>query len=653
MNTNKLKLIKSAFKKATALTLIAGLLTTSYGIHLQLSPVAAQNNQWETVLNESAPRPDVCLTANISASDSPYNNNITLTASFSQGVKAVSFMFYNLDNKRDDGIPKTVEFTLGQPFGVTNIIGAPSTQTQATFNTQILNQPDQHANNVIPTKFQINAYGTLPDGSISMAKPNCVTYLTIYPQVTSTPTSSPTPTSTPTTVPTQMPTASPSPTPVQTTSPTPTPTTTTTPQPTITTSPTPTQTATASPLTPTPSSTPYPTYSPSTYPTLTASPTFSSTPLPTFTPTATASPIPTASPTAVPAGTSRIAFCMYHDKNANTLLEQGEDKLSWEFNYKINNAASNSINSNWWNFLSDGCANMEISKNAQISVDEETRSGWFNTAIWENGRKTSIVNQPYTFIATEDEYQIWFLASQTINPSPSPTNSIVPTISPTPTFNPSATPTIAPSSTITPTPTPTITPSPTPSNSPTPTPTTPPQYDVRIEKTVDGAEVRGDSVGIQYRIKIRNYADRDLSVRVVDELDSSFTYDHNTYSGDISTNPSLEDISGDDNRRLVWNDIRLLKGQEKTFTFRTTGRYEDKQFCNNARVEVEGTNRSESRACVRVNRSEGQVLAATQRAVGGGPKILPATGSSILTLGIGLIILSALGFKMAKYGDRF
>lgn len=412
---------------------------------------------------------------------------------------------------------------------------------------------------------------------------------------------------------------------------------------------------------PTPSATVQASILPTTSPTATPSPSPSTTATPVITPTITpvATPTPTSSPSSSPIANqeSHFKICKYNDKNANGMIDQGDDQLSWNFIYTVN-GAEKMVTANWWHFWTQGCAKVDVPANSQISVREENNQGWRNTALWVNGRKVTGNTNTYTFTSGRDNVEVlWYLNSQLQQPAPSSTATPIatPTNTPviTPTFTPVPTATILPTTTATATPTatPTVTPSVTPTSLPTVTasPTAIPtrQPDVRLEKSVQGSEIRNDKVGIQYQIKVRNNENRQITVRVVDELDRTFTYDDNTTSGTITQNPSIEDISGDDNRRLIWNDISLDKYQEITISYRTTGNKEDKQYCNNAKVESSGSTVATAQACVRVDRQEVRVLAATTK------RELPATGAmQLIFLGGLLIVTSLVGFKFSRYGNR-
>jgi len=236
----------------------------------------------------------------------------------------------------------------------------------------------------------------------------------------------------------------------------------------------------------------------------------------------------------------------------------------------------------------------------------------------------------------------------THSPTATPTSSQTPIIKPTPTPKPtppptfSPTPSPSPKPTHTPPPTPTITPTATPTPSPTPSMNI--NYNVTIEKKVDGTRVDGDKVGIQYRVKIKNNGNENINnFEVKDTLPPDFTYDQNTTEGDIKTNPEIQDVSGDDNRRLVWKVAILEKGKEINFGYRTTGKREDKNYCNDAQIEKNGSVIATSQACVRINQ-QAQVLSATTT------QTLPSTGyAKNILLGLSMMITGYIGYRLSRY----
>ncbi len=359
--------------------------------------------------------------------------------------------------------------------------------------------------------------------------------------------------------------------------------------------------------------------------TVTATPTI----VPSITPTASPSSTPSITPAASPSATTQLKFCKYEDDNGDGVHNNGENTMSWKFFYTID-GQQNIVESHWWHVWSQGCAIVTVPADKQIEVTEEARQGWRMTAMFADGARADDglpeTNLIYRYTSSIDDVKVmWFLNTFTPNPVPSST--------PAPTATASASPTTSPSVTPSPSPTPVVT----TSNS---------NYNVTIEKRVDGSRVDGDKVGIQYRVKVKNNSDSNFNnFEVRDTLPPDFTYDQNTTEGDINTNPEIQDVTGDDNRRLVWKVSLLEKGKEINFGYRTTGKKEDKNYCNDAKIEKDGNVVSTSQACVRVDKAgEVKVLAATTT------KTLPSTGAISTTLiGIAMLIVSGFGYKLSKH----
>jgi len=418
---------------------------------------------------------------------------------------------------------------------------------------------------------------------------------------------------------TPAPTATAVPTPVLIPSPTPaTPTPTIIPTPNITARPTPVATMAATPI-----------------PILTPVPTVVSTPSPTpvITPTPSPSPTPTnsPSPSQTPSPNTQLKLCKYEDDNANGVINSNENVLSWTFNLGYD-GLDHKVESNWWHSWTQGCAIVDVPSNKTISVSEQQKSGWRQTALYSDGARTDTQNT-YTYTSDKDSVKVlWFLNTFT------PATSSTPTATPTPTLTP------IPTIVATPSPTPIITPTSTPTA--TSIPVTNSNYNVSIEKRVDGTRIDGDKVGIQYRIKIKNNDSKTINnFRINDTLPETFTYDANTTEGDITTNPDIQDVAGDDNRRLVWTISSLEPGKEINFGYRTTGKKDDKNYCNDASITKNDNKLATSQACVRINQSgQTQVLGTTTT------RTLPATGEKgILLIGLSFLGLSVLGWKLSKH----
>ncbi len=402
---------------------------------------------------------------------------------------------------------------------------------------------------------------------------------------------------------------------------TPAPSTSPTISPTV--SPTSTASPSVSPTTsPTASITASPTVSPTVSPTATASSTATATTSPTASPTTSATASPKVSPTASPGTDTQLKICKYNDENNDGIVNNGEGTLGWNFTYTIDNTATTINRSAWDILVHQGCVITDVPSNKSITVREEGRTDWTQTAVYADGAKTD--QSTYTYTSTPDDIKvIWFLNHNTpgTTPSPSPTGTVPPTESPTtsPTVSPTATPIVSSSN-----------------------------YNITLEKRVDGTRVDGDHVGIQYRIRIRNNGSSRVDrLEVRDTLPPDFTYDANTTEGDINRGPDIQDISGDDNRRLVWRDIALDGGKEINFGYRTTGKRTDTNFCNDAQVRRNDNIISTSQACTRINQAgQTAVLAATTT------KTLPATGSSPWIYGGILLVLTAgLGWRLSRHAE--
>jgi len=214
---------------------------------------------------------------------------------------------------------------------------------------------------------------------------------------------------------------------------------------------------------PTPSATVTPTSSP--IPVVTPTPSATPAVTPSVTPTTqpTNSPIPTSSPTS--SENTLLILCSYDDKNANGIPNWGEEPVSWTYNYEYNGEFKY-VESNWWQFWTQGCAKVEVPTDTQITVSPEQRLGWIHTGIYADGAKTDL--GPYTYTSDIDAVKIlWYLENQL--PESTPTPSASPSPTPSPTLEPSASPT--PSPTIEPTISPTSSPTPSPTASPSPSPT--------------------------------------------------------------------------------------------------------------------------------------------------------------------------------------
>ncbi|MDQ3098400.1 MAG: hypothetical protein M3Q44_01505 [bacterium] len=271
-----------------------------------------------------------------------------------------------------------------------------------------------------------------------------------------------------------------------------------------------------------------------------------------------------------------------------------------------------------------GCVIEEVPSNKTIRVSEESKVDWTQTAVYADGAR--IDGNTYSYLATSEDIKvIWFLNHTTPGTTPAPTAS--PT--PTPTVSPSPSPTVSP----------TASPAVTTSNS---------NYNITIEKHVDGTRVDGDKVGIQYRVRLKNNGtSRVDNLEIRDTLPPDFTYDANTTEGNITANPSIEDVSGDDNRRILWRNISLDGGQEINFGYRTTGKRTDTNFCNDAQVRRDDNIISTSQACTRINQAgQTAVLGVTTT------RTLPATGTNPWVYGgLLLILTSVLGWRMSRHAE--
>lgn len=181
-------------------------------------------------------------------------------------------------------------------------------------------------------------------------------------------------------------------------------------------SPSPSPTPSAS-VSPSPVASPSPTTSPSPTPLSSASPS----PVATPSPTPTASPSPSATP-----ATTQVRLCKYADDNANGSRDNGENVLSWKFTLFISGEASRVVESHWWNILTQGCAIETIPVDRTVTVEEEQRSGWRQTALYIDGIRQS--TNSFTYTSRRDEERVmWFLDTFTptggapvATPTPSP-----------------------------------------------------------------------------------------------------------------------------------------------------------------------------------------------------------------------------------------
>ncbi|MDQ3239524.1 MAG: hypothetical protein M3P33_03295 [bacterium] len=389
---------------------------------------------------------------------------------------------------------------------------------------------------------------------------------------------------------------------------------------------TPNTTPTPSPtVSPTPSISPTPSTTSSSTPT--ASPTTSPTVSPTPTTTPYVTPTPTSSPSATPSVVeAELKMCKYQDSNSNGLIDNNEKIISWKFNYTINNTTTTVEPTLWDQIWRKGCVIVKVPIDQEVTVSEQPVSNWAQTALYVDGARSDTSN--YTYQSRRDAIKVlWFLNAQTTSPTPTPTNS------PTPTATPTATPS--------------ITPTPTPTNSPTPSPTPTvlnSSYNVSTEKKVDSTRVDGDKVYVQYSVKIKNTGIVDQNnIELRDNLPTDFTYENNSTSGDLAFNPVIQDASGpNDNRRLVWKDIKVLSGKEINFSYKAVGKRTDSRFCNEAQARINDSLVSSSQACTSVSRPS--VLAANT------VRELPATGTNT-TLILGLLLLgtASIGWKLSKH----
>jgi uncharacterized repeat protein (TIGR01451 family) len=375
-----------------------------------------------------------------------------------------------------------------------------------------------------------------------------------------------------------------------------------------------------------PTAVPTPVVTPTPVPTIAPTPVVTPTPIPTLapTPTPTQSPNPSPSPTPTPivALATELKICKFNDQNSDGILQSGESKESWTFKYTVANQETRSVTSRWYNPLTNGCAIVEVPADTSVRVEEEPKAGWIQTAVYADGAKTD--GPTYTYTASSNtKKEIWFLnkvaPGATIAPTPSPTPTVAPTATPAPTVTPA----------------------------PTAIPTVTSNYNISFEKRIgdNGTRVDGDKVGIQYRIKIKNNSGSSFNnFEVRDTLPEHFTYDANTTEGDITINPDIQDVSGDDNRRLVWKISSLESGKELNFGYRTTGKREDKNYCNDALIKKDDNTVATSQACVRITQSgTTQVLGTTTT------KTLPATGQKPFVYGLFFIALAAAGWKLSRH----
>lgn len=145
----------------------------------------------------------------------------------------------------------------------------------------------------------------------------------------------------------------------------PEPTPTPTPTCTITPTPTPTPTCTPTPtVTPTPTCTPTPTVTPTVTPTPTETPT--------PTPTETVTPTPTPTPC-----WSKFKIHKYNDENGDGDQDSGEDGLSWDFEYRINNEEWHDYTTRWWR--SGWGGEVEVECDDRVEVKEVAKEDWTPT----------------------------------------------------------------------------------------------------------------------------------------------------------------------------------------------------------------------------------------------------------------------------------
>lgn len=694
MYVNKLQKFRNALRKTSVILVTLGLLFSSYGVYLSTGSTTLAASQTTTVTPTSVPGSDFCKDLTISGTTLYPGGTLTMTAkSTTKNIIHFAYGLYNRDNEYSSSNPKPIYFTPETHYVIVQTTPPTDTNT-VTIKYDDVNKPDINFNGSKPTRIQVNAFFTSTDGVFAHSNPECVTYFNVVHSATSpTPTTSPQATKTPTvtsrpsTVPTVAPT---SPTATAIPSITPVPGSDfcqdlTVSQTTLYPGGTVTLTAKASnknithfsyglynrdneyfPSNPKPifftpgkhyvlSQTTTPTdtnsvtlkYSDVNKPDTNANNTFptriqvnafftsadgvfahsnpkcvtyfnvvhsnpqtptpSITPSPTLTPTA--SPITTSAPSLSPSPTAypntQLKICKYEDTNGDGIVNNGEGTIGWNFNYTIDNKTT-TVNRNAWNMLvNQGCTISTIPSNKSVTVSEESKVNWIQTAVYADGAR--IDGSEYTYNSTPDNVKvIWFL------------NRNLPGATMAPTVTPSPTPTV--------------------SNS---------NYNVTIEKRVDGTRVEGDKVGIQYRIKVKNNSSSRIDeLEIRDTLPADFTYDSNTSEGDITANPSIEDVSGDDNRRLLWKNISLESGKELNFGYRTTGKRTDNNFCNDAQVRKNDNILATSQACTRINQSEQKtaVLAATTT------RTLPSTGANPwLYSGILLMLTAGFGWRLSKY----
>lgn len=358
---------------------------------------------------------------------------------------------------------------------------------------------------------------------------------------------------------------------------------------------TPTTVPATVPPTSQPSSTAIPTSSP------TPSPSVTSSPQPTA--TTTASPSPTATS---PTLTAPLRICKYHDENSDGILQTGENKKSWTFRYTVAGEGTRTVESHWYNVLDSGCADVNVSAGHQVTVEEITQPNWTFSALYADAAKVD--GSSYTYTSAQNvRKEVWFLNKNTpgttISPTPSPTPTLIPT-----------------------------------SNT---------NYNVTLEKRVERSWIEGNNVKIEYNIKVKNNSGSDNfnNFQVRDILPEKFTYDSGSVSGDITTTPDIQDVSGDDNRRLVWNIGTVEKAKEINFKYRVTGIKENRTFCNDAQIRKDDRTVATSQACAWVN-SSGQTAVlgvSTDRS-------LPETGSTpALMIGFLMLTLAAGGWKLSRH----
>lgn len=147
------------------------------------------------------------------------------------------------------------------------------------------------------------------------------------------------------------------------------------------------------------------------------------------TPTPTKSPSPRPSPTAT-AGTatptvspspkpeeSKLIVCKYRDENGNGIKDSEDKLISWKFNYNDGDVVK-SINSYSWNVFRKGCVTVKTQNDKNITVNEESVSGWELTGIYADSAKQTGGNYIYKTESGKVK-EVWFLNK--VNPQSTPT----------------------------------------------------------------------------------------------------------------------------------------------------------------------------------------------------------------------------------------